>query len=245
MDSPHARRGLSSRSIALQLSALRSFCRYLLQQQLLTSDPTTGISAPKQAKPLPKNMDVDEISQLLGASDDDPLALRDQAIMELFYSSGLRLAELAALDCRDLDFAQQLVTVTGKGGKQRMVPVGGKAIAALKAWLKIRPVLAGADEPALFVSKQQRRISHRSIQQRLKKWAGHQALANNVHPHKLRHSFATHMLESSGDLRGVQELLGHANLATTQVYTHLDFQHLAKVYDAAHPRAKRKAEDHD
>lgn len=236
------RRGLSSRSLAMQLSALRTFCRYLMQEGLITTNPTSGISAPKQAKPLPKNMDPDEISHLLSVDDNDPLALRDRAMMELFYSSGMRLAELVGLNLEDLDLEQRLVTVTGKGNKQRILPMGSKAIEAIEKWLPLRNTMVSGDEPALFVSKQHQRISHRSVQIRMKKWAQTQSLANNVHPHKLRHSFATHLLEASGDLRGVQELLGHANLSTTQVYTHLDFQHLAKVYDQAHPRAKRTSD---
>ncbi|RCU45511.1 MULTISPECIES: tyrosine recombinase XerC [Corallincola] len=232
--------GLAASSLNLRLSALRSFCRFLLREGVLQSNPADGVQAPKQAKPLPKNMDVDELNQLLDIQDDDPLALRDKAIFELFYASGLRLAELVSLDMVMVDLREQEVRVTGKGNKTRIVPFGKQARDAIKAWIKVRGELAPADESALFVSQRRQRMSPRSVEARLKLWAKIQGLGDNVHPHKLRHSFATHMLESSGDLRAVQELLGHANLSTTQVYTHLDFNHLAEVYDKAHPRAKRK-----
>jgi len=234
-------RGLSARSMANKLSALRSFFHYLVQQQIVSFNPVVGVSAPKQAKPLPKNLDVDALNQLLSMPNDDLLSCRDLAMMELLYASGMRLAELVALNVNDVDFAQRQVIVTGKGNKQRWVPFGSKAEQALKQWLKQRRLLVmDEDEPALFVSSRQQRISHRSVQKRLQHWAKQMHLSSTLHPHKLRHSFATHLLESSGDLRVVQELLGHANLATTQVYTHLDFAHLASSYDAAHPRAKRK-----
>ncbi|MGB1299440.1 MAG: tyrosine recombinase XerC [Psychrobium sp.] len=232
--------GLSPRSIAANLSAIRSFCQFLVARDIITQDPSVGISAPKQAKPLPKNINVDEVTQLLDVEGDEPLAIRDRAMMELFYSSGLRLAELVNLNLHDISYLEQLVTVTGKGNKQRVVPVTATAINCLKQWLKVRGEFAPHDEMALFVSKQKRRISHRSVQTRIKKWAAEQQLNSSVHPHKLRHSFATHMLEGSGDLRAVQEMLGHSDLSTTQIYTQLDFGHLASVYDAAHPRAKAK-----
>lgn len=233
------REKLSASSIANKLSALRSFYQYLLEQGQIDVNPARSLSAPKQKRPLPKNLDVDTLNQLLNIDDDTPLGRRDAAIMELFYASGLRLAELCSLDIKDIDMRRRELKVLGKGRKQRLVPFGHKAQEALKAWLKVRGQLCPPQEKALFVSKRQTRMTARSVQQRLNVWAQRQQLGNHVHPHKLRHSFATHMLESSGDLRVVQELLGHANLSTTQVYTHLDFQHLAKVYDAAHPRAKR------
>ncbi|MCG9695433.1 tyrosine recombinase XerC [Shewanella sp. Isolate11] len=233
------RRGLGARSIALCLSALKQFCQYLLQERLITLDPTIGLSAPKRAKPLPKNMDLDSVTHLLSIDDDSPLAMRDMAIMELFYSSGLRLAELAALNISDIQFGEHQVKVMGKGSKERIVPIGTLAIDAIKRWLDIRRGFSCEDD-ALFVTAKGKRLAHRSIQARLNKWGQEQGLSMHVHPHKLRHSFATHMLESSSDLRAVQELLGHANLSTTQVYTSLDFQHLAKVYDGAHPRAKKR-----
>lgn len=234
------RKGLSPRSLSLCLSALKQFFDFLLREGAVTVNPAQTLSAPKQNKPLPKNMDVDAVSHLLSIEGDDPLSLRDKAIMELFYSSGLRLAELASLDCVDIKFDQSEVKVMGKGSKQRVVPIGQVALTATKTWLNCRnqlPCVEAGD--ALFVSSQGKRLSHRSIQARMAKWGQEQAMAVKVHPHKLRHSFATHMLESSQDLRAVQELLGHANLSTTQIYTSLDFQHLAKVYDNAHPRAKK------
>ncbi|ATG75646.1 recombinase XerC [Zobellella denitrificans] len=237
------KQGLSPRSIATQLSALRSFCDWLVLQGVLSANPAKGVSAPKQGRPLPKNLDVDELHQLMNLDESDPLAVRDRAIMELLYSSGLRLDELVGLNLGDVQFAERQLRVIGKGNKERILPVGRMALDWLEKWLAVRNELAGPDEPALFVSQQRRRISHRSVQLRLAKRGQQQALSSHVHPHKLRHSFATHMLESSGDLRAVQELLGHADLATTQIYTHLDFQHLAKAYDQAHPRAKRRKEE--
>lgn len=237
------KRGLSPRSIAAQLSALRSFCDWLILKGELSANPAKGVGAPKQGRPLPKNLDVDELHQLMNLDDSDPLAVRDRAIMELLYSSGLRLDELVGLNLGDVQFAERQLRVIGKGNKERILPVGRMALDWLEKWLAVRNELAGPDEPALFVSQQRRRISHRSVQLRLAKRGQQQALSSHVHPHKLRHSFATHMLESSGDLRAVQELLGHADLATTQIYTHLDFQHLAKAYDQAHPRAKRRKDE--
>ncbi|MFT5789547.1 MAG: integrase/recombinase XerC [Shewanella sp.] len=233
------RKGLSPRSLSLTLSSIKQFFDFLLKEQQISINPALNLSAPKQAKPLPKNMDVDSVTHLLEIDANDPLSYRDKAIMELFYSSGLRLAELAALNVVDIKFSQAQVKVLGKGSKERIVPIGKLALAAIRQWLDIRRDIACEDD-ALFVTVKGRRLAHRSIQARLAKWGQEQALNVKVHPHKLRHSFATHMLESSADLRAVQELLGHANLSTTQIYTSLDFQHLAKVYDGAHPRAKKR-----
>ena len=232
------RQGLSPRSIALTLSATKQFFKQLHKQNVIDNDPSLALKAPKQNKPLPKNLDTDSVNHLLNITPDDELAIRDKAIMELFYSSGLRLAELAALNLTDFDTSYHQVTVSGKGDKTRILPVGKMAREAIQTWLKIR-IAFPAQNDALFITKQGKRLSHRAIQVRLNKWAQQQGLSTKVHPHKLRHSFATHMLESSADLRAVQELLGHANLSTTQIYTSLDFQHLANVYDGAHPRAKR------
>lgn len=233
--------GMGGRSLQRELSAIRSFFNYLLREGLLKINPATGITAPKSAKRLPKTLDVEQLAKLLTIDVDDPLAVRDMAIMELFYSSGLRLAELVALDLGGVDFADDTVRVTGKGGKPRIVPVGRMAKRAILAWLKQRGLLLkDQSEQALFLSNRGTRISVRSIQQRMKQWAVKNEVGSHVHPHRLRHSFASHLLESSGDLRAVQELLGHADISTTQIYTHLDFQHLAQVYDKSHPRAKRK-----
>ncbi|MEP1448708.1 MAG: tyrosine recombinase XerC [Paraglaciecola sp.] len=232
------RNNLSSRSIALRLSAIRGFCSYLIQQQQLAQNPASSIQAPKQDKPLPKQLNVDEMTQLLDIQEDGLLAIRDKAMMELMYGCGLRLSELADLNLKSIQVDNQL-RVIGKGSKERLLPIGKIAAEALVVWLKIRPQLASSDEPALFVSMRQKRLGTRQIAKRMKLWAKRQNLGQSVNPHKLRHSFATHVLESSSDLRGVQELLGHANLSTTQVYTHLNFQHLAHVYDSAHPRAKK------
>jgi len=230
--------GLGSRSIALRLSSIRGFCAFLVQQGQLTQNPAASIQAPKQAKPLPKQLNVDEMHQLLDIKEDDLLAIRDKAMMELMYSCGLRLSELANLNIKSIQPDGQL-RVIGKGNKERLLPIGRIALESLSVWLKIRPELASNVEPALFVSMLKNRIGTRQIAKRMKLWATRQNLEQSVNPHKLRHSFATHVLESSSDLRGVQELLGHANLSTTQVYTHLNFQHLAHVYDSAHPRAKK------
>ena len=233
------RKGLSPRSLSLRLSAVKQWGEFLLRAGVIELNPAKGLSAPKQAKPLPKNIDVDSLTHLLEIEGNDPLTLRDKAIMELCYSSGLRLAELAALDLSSVQYDQREVRVLGKGNKERIVPVGRYAIDALGAWLECRRQIPCEDN-ALFVTEKGKRLSHRSIQARMSKWGQEQALSMRVHPHKLRHSFATHMLESSADLRAVQELLGHENLSTTQIYTSLDFQHLAKVYDNAHPRAKKQ-----
>ena len=233
-------KGIKARSIATKLSALRSFLEYLVKNDQLTFNPAKGVSAPKLDKPLPKNISVDDMDQLLDIDGDDPLTVRDHCMMELMYSSGLRLSELVGINLQDIKLSQKEIMVTGKGSKQRLLPITKTAVDAIKIWLKIRPDFAIPGEKALFLSKQKRRISARSVQMRMEKWGLEQSLPSHVNPHKLRHSFATHMLESSGNLRAVQTLLGHADLATTQIYTHLDFQHLAEVYDKAHPRAKRK-----
>lgn len=234
------RQGLDGRSIARTLSGARSFYRYLLREGISTLNPFTGISAPKAGKRLPKALSVEQATRMVEIPANDPLAMRDRAMLEIFYSSGLRLAELVALNVHDVDLHAGSVTVTGKGAKTRIVPVGGRARSALQLWLKERTLLVKPGERALFVIMRGTRIGPRAVQQRFNYWARKQGLELTVHPHMLRHSFASHLLESSGDLRAVQELLGHADLSTTQVYTHLDFQHLAKVYDAAHPRARKR-----
>jgi integrase/recombinase XerC len=235
------RKSLKARSLALRVASLRSFYRYLVQQGKLKENPASYLQVPKFDKPLPKNLDVDQVNHLLDFdTSEDALACRDKAILELFYSSGLRLDELVSANLQDIDWSEALIRVRGKGNKQRVLPIGRMAVAAIKDWLKVRSAYVGSDPEALFLSKQKNRISNRQVQQRVKLWSERQGLAQHLHPHMLRHSFATHMLESSSDLRAVQELLGHANLNTTQVYTHLDFQQLAKVYDNAHPRAKKK-----
>ena len=234
------RRGTGGRSLRRHLSSIRAFYKYLLGRGEVTKNPAEGITTPKTEKRLPKTLDVDQTGRLVEIKSDKALALRDRAILEVMYSSGLRLAECVDLDLYSIDIRDGLVTVTGKGNKTRKVPVGKYALDAVGAWLKIRPQLAALDETALFVSTRGRRISARSVQQRMRHWALKQGLDINVHPHMLRHSFATHLLESSGDLRAVQELLGHADISTTQIYTSLDFQHLASVYDQAHPRARKK-----
>lgn len=246
------RGGLAPRSLARRLSAVRSFWHWLQREGHATSNPAAEVRAPKQGKKLPGTIDVDRMSRLLdrqaqpaaGSSADPVLDARDHAMMELFYSSGLRLAELVGLDLPHLDLQDRLVRVTGKGGKDRVVPVGAQAVKALAAWLQVRgqclpPAAEGAVRP-VFVGRGGKRLGARAVQLRVNAWAKRQGLDVHVHPHLFRHSFATHLLESSQDLRGVQELLGHANLSTTQVYTHLDFQHLARVYEGAHPRAGRK-----
>lgn len=234
------RRGLAARSIQRRLSAARTFYRWLGREKRVSRNPVASVSAPKSPKRLPGNLDADRMSRLLDIRGDGPLVLRDRAILELFYSSGLRLAELASLNLADLDLPDAVVRVTGKGSKERVVPVGSKAREALAAWLPVRASLAGQDETAVFVSRSGNRLSHRAVQQRVALRARQQGIDARVYPHLLRHSFATHLLESSHDLRGVQELLGHANISTTQVYTHLDFQHLAQIYDATHPRARTR-----
>ena len=233
--------GQSSRSLARLLSAVRGLYQYLGREGLCRHDPAAGLAAPKGERRLPRALDADRAAQLLdGGVEDDFIARRDQAMLELFYSSGLRLSELASLDLDGLDLPAGLVRVRGKDNKARELPVGRKAREALEAWLPLRAQGNPADG-ALFIGRQGRRLSARAIQLRVRE-AGVRELGQHLHPHMLRHSFASHMLESSQDLRAVQELLGHADIATTQIYTHLDFQHLAKVYDDAHPRAKRKNE---
>ena len=234
------RRGLSARSIQRRLSAARTFFRYLLREKHVTHNPVQSVSAPKGAKRLPENLDADRMARLLEIPGEGPLVDRDRAILELLYSSGLRLAELTDLDLGDVDMQDATVRVTGKGNKDRVVPVGSRALQALTRWHKSRAAMAGPDEPALFVSNRGTRLSRRSVQARVDHWARRQGIDSKVYPHLFRHSFATHLLESSHDLRGVQELLGHANISTTQVYTHLDFQHLAQIYDKTHPRARAK-----
>ena len=231
------RRGLAPKSLQRRLSACRSLYRWLLKQGRIAALPTEGVRAPKAPRKLPQVLDVDEAVQLVEVATDAPLGLRDRAMLELFYSSGLRLSEVCALRWRDLDFEQGLVSVLGKGSKQRIVPVGSHARDALQAW---RTESAGSSDGFVFPGRGGKQISARAIQLRMKRLALRQGVLKRIHPHLLRHSFASHVLESSGDLRGVQELLGHSDIATTQIYTHLDFQHLAKVYDAAHPRARRK-----
>ena len=239
------RRGLAPRSIQRRMSALRSFFRYLLREGLVDANPAADVPSPKQPKRLPKTLDVDQIARLLEIDGDGALALRDRAIMELFYSSGLRLAELTSLKVTDLDLADATVRVTGKGNKTRVLPVGAKAREAIVAWLRARSGMAGNEHAALFLSRRGGPLSARAVQNRLRQWSRRIGMATGVSPHLLRHSFATHLLESSGDLRGVQELLGHADISTTQVYTHLDFQHLARIYDKSHPRARKRDRDSD
>ena len=233
-------RGLGGKSIARKLSAWRGFFDFLGQRHAFASNPCTGMRAPKSPKTLPQALSTDQAVKLVAIEGDDPLTLRDRAMLELFYSSGLRLAELVGLNIDALDLHNGTVTVTGKGNKTRIVPVGSHAINAIRTWLQMRVLIAGVDKSAMFTTQKGRRITARAVQYRIKQWAIKQGINSDVHPHMLRHSFATHVLQSSGDLRAVQEMLGHANISTTQVYTHLDFQHLAKVYDAAHPRAKKR-----
>ncbi|HSD60360.1 MAG TPA: tyrosine recombinase XerC [Burkholderiales bacterium] len=233
--------GLDGRSLARRLSAWRGFYNYLARDHGLKANPCLGLRAPRSAKRLPDALSPDEAARLMEIAPDDALAVRDRAMFELFYSSGLRLAELTGLAPGDLDFEEGTVRVTGKGAKTRVVPLGSHAVRALRSWLEQRTALAKPGEDALFLNQSGSRLGPRSVQARLRAWALRQGLAASVHPHMLRHSFASHVLQSSGDLRAVQEMLGHSNISTTQVYTHLDFQHLAKVYDAAHPRAKRKS----
>jgi integrase/recombinase XerC len=234
------RRGLGARSVARRLSAVRTFLGYLIERGLLKNNAGVHVQAPKAPRRLPATLDADQVASLLAIEGREPLTLRDRAMLELFYSSGLRLAELVGLNLGDVDAADRTVRVLGKGGKTRVVPVGAQALAALKDWLAVRPELARAGEPAIFVSQRGERVSPRTVQKRTNDWARRQGAPTGVHPHMLRHSFATHVLESSGNLRAVQELLGHASLSTTQIYTHLDFQHLAHAYDQAHPRARRR-----
>lgn len=236
------RQGISSKSLQRELSAIRSFYNFLLKKRLAENNPAQYVKAPKQSRKLPKTLDVDQINGLLEAGTSSVLEIRDLAMFELFYSSGLRLSELAALNLTDIDLPDRsLIVRSGKGGKSRLLPIGGKAVSALENWLAQRLKMATAVENALFVSSRGTRLGPRSIQLRLAQWCRKKGIAEHLHPHMLRHSFASHLLESSQDLRAVQELLGHSNISTTQIYTHLDFQHLAEVYDKAHPRAKKKS----
>lgn len=257
------RKGKSGKTLQRHLSSIRGLMSHLIQKGLIKSNPGTGISAPKSQRRLPHTLDADQTAQLLDIklfdiksldtkntpkkndSTTAILAIRDKAILELFYSSGLRLSELVNLDLADYQSGNKSVQVLGKGNKERLIPVGKQAISALTLWLNTRPLLLkkateGAPENALFLNKNGSRLKQRSVQQRIKQWGEKQGTDRPVHPHMLRHSFASHILESSGDLRSVQELLGHSDISTTQIYTHLDFQHLAQVYDKSHPRAKKK-----
>lgn len=238
------RKGLSGRSVQRRLSAIRTFFGYLQREAHLRNNPATGVSAPKSPRRLPSTLDADQMAALLEfGDDDDPLAVRDRAIMELLYSSGLRLAELVGLDLEQLDIDDRTARVTGKGNRGRVVPIGRTALTRLGLWLSHRTRFADQDCNAVFVSRRGQRLSARAVQSRVSYWARRQGIDASVFPHLFRHSFATHLLESSTDLRGVQELLGHANISTTQIYTHLDFQHLAETYDRTHPRARRPRED--
>lgn len=232
--------GLAGRSIARHLSSIRRFYHYLLREKQVADNPALDIRAPKSGRRLPGVADVDQLDHLLSRTVDEPLEIRDRAIFELIYSSGLRLAELVGVDLAHLDTEAGEIRVLGKGNKERMLPVGRKARLAIQDWLNVRSSLAAEGEPALFVSQRGRRLSPRSVQARLGRWGVMNGADQRLYPHLLRHSFASHLLESSGDLRAVQELLGHADISTTQIYTHLDFQHLARVYDQSHPRARRR-----
>ena len=234
------RQGLGGKTLQRKLSSLRSFYQYLVRNRHLSNNPAQDIRAPKSKRSLPGTLDADTLTQLLDIPADTVLAIRDRAMMELIYSSGLRLSELVSLDLTSIDLNDRMLRVLGKGNKTRLLPIGNKAVEALQAWLPKRTAMAKQDTSALFVSSRGSRISNRSVQQRINYWRKKQGLEQAVHPHKLRHSFASHILESSGDLRAVQELLGHSDISTTQIYTHLDFQHLAKVYDQAHPRSRKK-----
>lgn len=236
------RHGLSPRSISRRLSAVRSFFAYLVREGVLESNVAVHVQAPKPSRRLPAALDTDQVARLLERSEDDDLTIRDRAMFELMYSSGLRLAELVGLSINDIDLADRTVRVTGKGSKSRVLPVGRQAIEALRRWLLTRQQFCSADQSALFVSRRGSRLAARSVQARLNQWARRQGSPIKVHPHMLRHSFASHLLESSGDLRAVQELLGHSSISTTQVYTHLDFQHLAQIYDKSHPRARKRSD---
>ncbi|MEY4729324.1 MAG: tyrosine recombinase XerC [Pseudomonadota bacterium] len=231
-------RGLSGKSLRRMLSGWRGFFDFLGKQHLVTQNPVAGVRAPKSPKTLPAALSQDDAIQMMNIKGEEVFTLRDRAMFELFYSSGLRLSELVNLDPTDIDNGE--VRVTGKGNKTRVIPVGAKALEAIKAWELKRKDILKPDETALFIGKTGKRISPRMVQLQIKKWAAIQGIEANMHPHVLRHSFASHMLQASQDLRAVQEMLGHASIASTQVYTHLDFQHLAKVYDSAHPRAKKK-----
>ena len=239
-------KGLGGKSIARLLSSWRGFFEFLVNRKGFTANPIIGLRAPKSPKTLPQVLSIGQASKLVDISDDAVLSVRDHAILELFYSSGLRLSEVVNLNLDALDFSDGTVVVTGKGNKTRIVPMGKHAMDAIQKWLQIRTIYAindaasNAASKAVFIGLQGRRVGARNLQLRLKEWSIKQGINSSVHPHMLRHSFASHVLQSSGDLRAVQEMLGHANISTTQIYTHLDFQHLSKTYDAAHPRAKKK-----
>lgn len=235
--------GLSGRSLQRLLSATRSFYRFLAREGRVQANPALAVQAPKTGRKLPQTLDAEQVGALLDVAGQEPLDIRDRAMMELIYSSGLRVSELVSLDLRDIDLADASLVVTGKGKKTRQLPIGRLAVTAIKHWLGTRQGLAALDESALFVGQQGRRLSTRAVEQRLRKRGEQQGTQGRVYPHRLRHSFASHLLESSGDLRAVQELLGHANISTTQIYTHLDFQHLMEVYEQAHPRARQKSDD--
>jgi len=234
------RQGMSGSSLQRELSSLRTFFRYLQREKQADNNPAQGVRPPKSQRKLPPVLDADQLGSLLDQPSNEPLIVRDLAMMELFYSSGLRLSELVSLNLTDIDLSDAMVEVTGKGAKTRRVPIGEKARQSLGRWLIVRSGMVSPGESALFVSQYGKRISPRTVQQRVHKLTLERGVPTDVHPHMLRHTFASHLLESSGDLRAVQELLGHADISTTQIYTHLDFQHLAKVYDKAHPRARRK-----
>ena len=240
------REGRSGRTLRRQLSAYRTFFNYLAREGLTKTNPAMEFSAPRSKAKLPATIDTDQITHLLDINRTDWHSIRDRAMLELFYSSGLRLSELVASDIEDLSFSEASIKVKGKGSKERLLPVGSKAVSAIKAWLKVRENLPSKNQPnnrAIFLSERGTRISPRTIQERVKQWSRRLGISFKVHPHTLRHSFASHLLESSQDLRAIQELLGHSDIKTTQIYTHLDFQHLAKIYDAAHPRAQKTTED--
>lgn len=233
------RAGIGGRTIQRELASLRHFFNFLEREGVVDRNPAQDVPVPRSPRGLPDTLDVDAVDHLLSAPADDPLQVRDLAILELAYSSGLRLAEIVGLNLVDLDLEGGQVRVCGKGGKERVVPVGRKACEALGRWLAVRTGIARIEETAVFTGRGGRRLGPRAIQKRMREWADRRGLARPLHPHMLRHSFATHLLESSGDLRAVQDLLGHARISTTQIYTHLDYQHLAQVYDAAHPRARK------
>ncbi|NBB92375.1 MAG: tyrosine recombinase XerC [Gammaproteobacteria bacterium] len=237
------RRGLDPRSVQRRLSGLRRLFRYLRREGIVEADPVQGVRAPKARRKLPEVLDVDQVLALLDIPEEDDLAVRDRAMLELFYASGLRVSELAGLGWNRLDLFEGLVRVVGKGRRERLVPMGRHAVRALERWRRIQAPIAGVGDSRVFTSLKGRPLGVRAIQKRVAYWSRRQGLDQNVHPHQLRHSFASHILESSGDLRAVQELLGHANLTTTQIYTHLDFQHLARVYDETHPRARKSTKD--
>ncbi len=233
------RRGRGGKSLQRYLSSVRGFYKWLMREKRASHNPAAAVRAPKAPRKLPQTLDADTVGQLLEIPTDTPIAIRDKAIMELIYSSGLRLSEVTGLNWNQVDVGGGMVTVRGKGNKTRMVPIGRVAMEALSAWRKEQVGMSGFDTSAVFTSKRGGTLSQRAVQARIRHWAKHQGLPQRVYPHLLRHSFASHVLESSGDLRAVQELLGHSDISTTQIYTHLDFQHLASVYDNAHPRAKK------